>query len=188
MSHMKNDMELNEKAVVPKDKGGDGEKSGGQKHKSPRKGWRWTTVDTIILLMVLFAIGGIVARSLMQHRAAGAQSAPETYFVSMSITEIYEDALVGFKAGDALYLYEDDTLVGFVGQYENGERAIYDMAAVADKKDCATAKVIFFTQDATQRDGALLLEEAGIYLVPGAVLTMRTDTAVFEVRILEIRK
>ncbi|MBE6585054.1 MAG: hypothetical protein E7645_00845 [Ruminococcaceae bacterium] len=186
MSYTKNEMELNEKAVSARDKGAESEKQVGKKPKQPRKGSRWTAVDTVILLMVLLAVAGVVARSFMQTPKVTPQD-NATYFVEFNIKEIHQSALEGLQAGDALYLYETNALVGYIGKYENDKIAINETGAVEGKKGYVTAWGCMFCRDASYKDGALLVEGTDTYLVPGSVMLLRTDKAVFEVEITKIR-
>ncbi len=193
MSTMKHDMDQNGKIPAPAP--GDGmpetpnEKKGKNEKRATKKSLRWTAIDTFILLLVLLGIAGVVVRSFVKlDGKSETEISGGPYYVEFTVQEVHADVLEEFCISDRFYLYETGELVGFLGYYADGERALKAGSPVSDGDGhLVTADGCLYCPEGRMENGGLLLEGVDSYLVPGAVLRLRTDRAVMTVEITRIR-
>lgn len=152
---------------------------------------RWTVVDTLILLLVLLSVAGLVYRVIYAMRRESAD--PTLHSVYFEVLEVHEDVLAEVQGFDAVYLYENDVRLGYIGVHQDpvtGERSVFlDVAPApgASGDDRVTARGCMFCANATvSAGGGLRIGESGRILVPGSVLEIRTDRALLTVRITSI--
>ena len=188
MSAMKNDMDKNEKMAPSAPREAETEKSTERSSGKNGKGLRWTAVDTTLLLLILLAIAGVVVRGVMDHRQKEKIPAEGPFYVDFKVEEIHSSVLDEIKSSDALYLYGTGELVGYVGFYDDGTRALHALPIVeADNDTSVAAEGCMVCLEGIYRNGSLLVTGMDRYLSPGSVLTLRTDRAVMTVEILNIR-
>ena len=136
-------------------------------HK-PKK--RWSAMDTVILLLVLVAVAGLVYRVVYAARK-DAEADPTMYRVYFEVLETHENVLAEVEGFDAVYLYENDTRLGYIGVYLD------------------TATGILICNNATvSAGGGLMVGDSGRYLTPGSVLEVRTDRVLMTIRITSVRE
>jgi hypothetical protein len=152
---------------------------------------RWSAVDTMILLLVLLSIAGLVYRVV--YAAQKGSSEPTLHSVSFEVTEVHEDVLAEVEGFDAVYLYENDVRLGYIGKCRDevtGELSVfYDVAPAsgASEDGRVTAKgCMFCTNALPAAGGGLRIGESGRILVPGSVLEIRTDRALLTIRVTSI--
>lgn len=193
MSTMKHDMDQSGKLSAPISKETTNEQHPEKQNsegKSPKKsGGRWTAIDTVILLLVLVAIAGVIVRSFVLPGEKDDQAVAEgAYYVEFTVHEIHAEVLEEFRISDRFYLYETNELVGYLGYYADGTRALQAMAPVMEGDDrLVTAEGCLYCPDARMENGCLLLKDTDTYLAPGAVLKLRTDRATMTIEIKKIR-
>ena len=193
MSTMKRDADQNEKNAASLIKEPIGEVSGEKKPENrkrlPKKGLRWTAIDTFILLIVLLAIAGAVVRSFVNFdEKSESEVVGGPYYVEFTVREIHTDVLAEFEISDRFYLYETGEFIGYLGYYANGERALKATSFVEGGNGAlVAAEGCLYCSEGTLKNGGLLLKDVNSYLVPGAVLRLRTDRAVMTVEITKIR-
>ncbi len=193
MSTMKHDMDQNGKLSAPISKETTNEqhpeKQSSEGKRSKKKGGRWTAIDTVILFLVLVALAGVVVRSFVFPNGKDTHTVAEgPYYVEFTVREIHAEVLEEFNVSDRFYLYETNELVGFLGYYADGTRALQAVAPVAEEDDrLVTAEGCLYCPDGKMENGSLLLTETGTYLAPGAVLKLRTDRATMTIEIKKIR-
>lgn len=154
-----------------------------------RKG-RWSVVDTVIVLLVLLAVAGLVYRVVYAARTESEKN-NKMYRVYFEVSETHEDVLSEVAGFDAVYLYENDVRLGYIGVYEDTATGEYMVALTPDpteKSDMATASGCLVCTEGVMRDGGLLVGESGRYLTPGSELEVRTDRALLTIRITSIRE
>ena len=158
----------------------------------PKK--RWSAMDTVILLLALVAVAGLVYRVVYAARK-DAESDHAMYRVYFEVLETHENVLAEVEGFDAVYLYENDTRLGYIGVYQDTATGEYAAAlnttpAVgATSSHHVTATGILICDHATvSAGGGLMVGDSGRYLTPGSVLEVRTDRALMTVRITSIRE
>ena len=163
-----------------------------KKMNKPKK--RWSAMDTVILLLVLVAVAGLIYRVVYAARKE-AEADPVMYRVHFEVLETHKDVLAEVKGFDAVYLYEDDTRLGYIGVYQDTATGEYTAALNvtpaqgATGSDRVTATGILICTDASPASGGgLWVGDSGRYLTPGGVMEVRTDRALLTVRITSIRE
>lgn len=168
-----------------------------QNHSTARteRKWHWSVIDTVILLLVLLAIGGVVYRVIAAVRREDSSTPNKLYDVYFAVDSIHENVLAEIECFDAVYLYENDIKLGYIGAYRNREtgetRPALDVSAGANP---AGANMVAIQQGymvcsaGTMTNGSLMIGEAGCYLSRGSVLEIRTDRVLMTIRILDIRE
>ncbi len=193
MSTMKHDMEQNGKTSAALSKEATNElhteKQNPDGKRPGKKGGRWTAIDTVILLLVLVALAGVIVRSFVIPGGKDELAVTEgPYYVEFTVREIHAEVLEEFSVSDRFYLYETGELVGFLGYYADGTRALKAVAPVTEGNDrLVTADGCLYCSDGKMENGSLLLKDTSTYLAPGAVLKLRTDRATMTVEIKKIR-
>ncbi len=161
-------------------------------NRKVRRG-RWSAVDTVILLLVVLAIAGVVYRTLVTIRKEEAAVIDTTYEVYFEVAETYEDTLAEIRGFDAVYLEENQQRLGYVGVYKDmstGEhRVAMTVTPVAGSggADRATAIGCMIASGSLMADGSLAIPGSDRYLTPGSELVVRTDRALFTIRVTGIR-
>ena len=155
----------------------------------PKK--RWTVIDTVVVLLVLVAVAGLVYRVIYSARKdAEVETTP--YRVYFEVLETHKSVLDEVKGFDAVYLYEDDIRLGYIGVYQDQTTGEYTPALTVspgEEMDHVTATGILVCNNATLAPGGgLRVEDSGRYLTPGSVVEVRTDRAILTVRITSIRE
>lgn len=155
----------------------------------PKK--RWTAMDTVVLLLVLVAVAGLVYRVVYAARK-DMEAEPAPYRVYFEVLETHKDVLAEVRGFDAVYLYEDDICLGYVGVYQDLATGEYTPALTVspgEEMNHVTATGILVCNDATiAPGGGLRVGDSGRYLTPGSVLEVRTDRAILTIRITSIRE
>lgn len=153
----------------------------------PKK--RWTVIDTVVLLLVMAAVAGIIARVVYTARRE-AEADPAIYYVDFEVMEIHRDVLAEVKGFDAVYLYESDVRLGYMGVYQDGAVALTPTSAAGTAdSNLVTAKGTLVCNNATPaQSGGIQAGNSGRYLTPGSVLEVRTDRAVMTIRITAVRQ
>ena len=193
MSTMKHDMDQNGKssASLQKELSGEThtEKKNNEGKRGEKKGLRWTAIDTVILLLVLVALAGVIVRCFVLPSAEDdlAENG-NAYYVEFTVREIHTDVLEEFEVSDRFYLYETGEMIGYLGYYDDGSRALTAGGPVSeDNTRFVTADGCLYCTNGKMENGSLLLQDVSTYLTPGAVLQLRTDRAVMTVEITKIR-
>ena len=154
----------------------------------PKK--RWTVIDTVVVLLVLVAIAGAVYRVVYFARK-DMKKEPTPYRVYFDVLEIHEDILAEVKGFDAVYFYEDDIRLGYIGVYQDKNTGAYSPALTitpAEEMYHVTATGILICNNAIPAPGGgLRVEDSGRYLTPGSVVQVRTDRVLLTIRITSIQ-
>ena len=154
----------------------------------PKK--RWTVIDTVVVLLVLLAVAGLVYR-VIYTAYKDTQKESTLYRVYFEVMETHEDVLAEVKGGDAVYSYEEDVRLGYVGVYQDrttGELTVLTTSHT-EKMNYVTATGFMVCNDATLAPGGgLRVEDSGRYLIPGSVLEVRTDRVILTIRITSIQE
>lgn len=155
---------------------------------------RWSAMDTVILLLVLVAVAGLVYRVIYAARK-DAEADPALYRVYFEVLETHKNVLAEVEGFDAVYLYEDDTRLGYIGVYQDTATGEYTAAlnitpaTGATGSHRVTATGIMICSNAVPASGGgLLVGDSGRYLTPGSVVEIRTDRALLTVRITSVRE
>jgi hypothetical protein len=164
-----------------------------KKNQSDKQRRRWSAVDTVILLLVLVSVAGLVYR-IVYAANKDAAAEPVMYRVYFEVLETHEDVLAEVKGFDAVYLYENDVCLGYIGVYEDTATGDYTVAltpspapgATGDNR--VTAVGCMVCTDATPVNGGIRVGDSGRYLVPGSILEVRTDRALLTIRVTSVRK
>jgi hypothetical protein len=164
-----------------------------KKNQSDKQKRRWSAVDTVILLLVLVSVAGLVYR-IVYAANKDAAAEPVMYRVCFEVLETHEDVLAEVKGFDAVYLYENDVRLGYIGVYEDTATGDYTVAltpspapgATGDNR--VTAVGCMVCTDATPVNGGIRVGDSGRYLVPGSILEVRTDRALLTIRVTSVRK
>ena len=158
----------------------------------PKK--RWSAMDTVILLLVLVAVAGLVYRVVYAARK-DAEADPAMYRVYFEVLETHENVLAEVDGFDAVYLYENDTRLGYIGVYQDTAPGEYTAALTttpavgATGSHRVTATGILICNNATvSAGGGLMVGDSGRYITPGSVLEVRTDRALMTIRITSVRE
>ncbi len=159
-----------------------------KKAKNPK---RWTVVDTVLVLMLLLAIGGILMRGFLPEVSLADTDKDVTagpYYVEFAVAEIHPMVLSEINAFDPLYLYDTGELVGYVGVYDDGSIALHTVALQPTNPSGNVAvEGCMVCLEGVYREGSLLVKGMDTYLSLGSTLVLRTDRAVFTVEITDIR-
>ena len=163
--------------------------------KDNRKGrrGRWSAVDTVLLLLVILAIAGVVYRTMVTIRKEDSAVIDTTYEVYFEVVENFEDTLAEIRGLDAVYLAENQQRLGYVGVYKDvatGEhRVALTITPVAGDGGSARATAIgcMISSGNLMADGSLAIPGSDRYLTPGSELVVRTDRALFTIRVTGIR-
>ena len=155
---------------------------------------RWSAVDTLILLLIVVAVAGLVYRVIYAARK-DASADPAMHRVYFEVLETHEDVLAEVKGFDAVYLYENDARLGYIGVYQNsatGEQTVAlqvtpAVGATGDGRVTATGCMVCTGGTLTSvAGGSLLIGDSGRYLTPGSILEVRTDRALLTIRITSV--
>ena len=163
-----------------------------EKNWNQRNQRRWSAVDTVILLLIVVAVAGLVYRVIYAARR-DAEADPAMHRVYFEVLETHENVLAEVKGFDAVYLYENDARLGYIGVYRDtatGEQTVAlqvapAVGATGDKRVTATGCMVC-TGGTWASGGSLLIGDSGRYLTPGSVLEVRTDRALLTIRITSI--
>lgn len=162
--------------------------------KKKNKTRRWSAADTTVVILVVLALAGLVVRlivsggkDLSDYKGDGA-----TYAVEYTVDEIYEDAVDSIRALDTVTLVETGDSIGYIAPYDDYAPVISKMYIDGDAsiKDSEFLKVsvegTFFCNNATMKDGCLLVADGGKYIAPGSQVQLATPTAILDVKIVKI--
>ena len=148
-----------------------------------RKGKKseFTAVDAVVLLLVLVAVVGAVFGWVYQALDNGSElDESATYAVTFRISETHGDVVDGLAVGDAVYLLEDGSFLGY----------LRDDLSVCDVTDAAYADRVTGTGSMVCLGNisgrSLELGEGGRCLTPGDTLLVRTEREFLTIDILEI--
>ena len=160
-------------------------------HQAKRRGkFRWSAVDTLILLLVILAIAGCVLRVVYAANQE-IEKPSEQYLIQFTVSDIHKDIVAEIEKRDAVYFYETDQRLGFMAVTQDA--ATGDLVSTLDIKpvegtDLVTVTGWLICFDGTMGEGGLYIEGSGRYLTPGITVEVRTDRARFTVCITEIRE
>ena len=160
-------------------------------HQAKRRGkFRWSAVDTLILLLVILAIAGCVLRVVYVANQE-IEKPSEQYLIQFTVSDIHKDIVAEIEKRDAVYFYETDQRLGFMAVTQDA--ATGDLVSTLDIKpvegtDLVTVTGWLICFDGTMGEGGLYIEGSGRYLTPGSTVEVRTDRARFTVCITEIRE
>ena len=163
-----------------------------QKGKSPRK-YRWSAVDTCILLLILAVLAGLIWRVVDAALREQDDGKRVMYAVYFTVEDTHKNVLGEIGGFDAVYDPEDGTKLGHIAAYEDPETGRFlpvmtlKPAVNTPNADYVSATGCMICTAATEKDGSLAVDGSGRYLTPGSTLTIRTDRALLTVRITEIR-
>ena len=153
-----------------------------------KKTKRWTAVDTVIVFMILLALGGVVLRGVVDWRQGAETPTSGPYYVDFSVAEIDASVLAEIRPFDPLYVYETGELVGYVGVYDDGTMALRLLSpSAATANGGVAAEGCMVCLEGVYQNGSLLVTGMDTYLTSGSRLTLRTDRAVISVEIRAIR-
>ncbi len=172
-----------------------------------RTGRRWSAVDTAILVLVVLAVAGIVARVIVAYRDAeeAKQVERSNYRIHFTVDEMQASVLDEIEGGDIVYIREDGTRLGYIGvELANTEvpaggettdesEPLYDKALVArpieggTDPDAVTVEGVILCTDWQLVDGSLKWKDGDRLLTRGSVVEVRTDRATMLIRITEIQ-
>lgn len=175
-----------------------------------RENRRWTAVDTGILLLVLVAVIGLFYRVIWSYNQEKAsRSEAKTYYrIHFTVEEMQLSVFNEMEGGDMLYIREDGTPLGYIARRvvegatesdASSEEAsvTYDKAMVPHHvdeidgdPDTAVAKAVEGVIVCTEwqlSDGSLINGQGDRLLTLGTTLDVRTDRAVMQIRITDIK-
>ena len=163
-----------------------------ENHRMKKNKKRWSVVDTVIILLILVSVAGLVYRVVYAARK-DADADPTMYRVEFEVMETHRSVLDEIQAFDAVYLYENDVRLGYVGAYETSVTGKYVAALFpvsnAEDEARATATGVMICANATlSSGGGLQVGDSGRYLTPGSVLEVRTDRALLTIRVTSVRE
>lgn len=166
----------------------------GRANKKKSRSRRWSAADTVVVILAVLALAGIVARlivfsgkDLADYRGDGV-----TYAIEYTVDEIYEDAVDSIKALDTVTLLETGDTIGYIAPYDDYAPVINKMYIDGGEnvKDSEFLKVSIkgtvFCNNATMKDGCLLVADGGKYIAPGSQVKLATPTAILDVKIVKI--
>ena len=163
--------------------------------KKKTKNRRWSASDTVVVIVIVLALAGIVGRlivfggkDLTDYKGDGV-----TYAVEFTVDEMYKDTVDSIKAMDTVTLLETGDSIGYVAPYDDYAPAIKTelIANEGNAKDGQFVKVAisrgtFFCNNATFKDGCLLVADGGKYIAPGSQVQIATPTAILDIKIIKI--
>lgn len=159
----------------------------GQRMKQGKR--RWSPIDTVILVLVLLAIGGAILRVVDMSRQDRLNRDDTMYLVSFVVDDIHTDVLAEIHGTDAVYLYEEEMLVGYVAM-DSGTDIHAPLDIIPPREDAEEnhvgAKGRLLCTTGTYLNGGLLIGKSGRYLIPGSVVKVRTDRALLTLRVTQI--
>lgn len=148
-----------------------------------RKGKKseFTAVDAVVLLLVLVTVLGAVLGWVYQALDDGSDlDEGAAYAVTFRISETHRDVADGLSVGDAVYLIEDGSFLGY----------LRDDLAVQDETDAAYPDRVTGTGSmvcvGNINGRSLELGDGGRCLTPGDTLLVRTEREFLTIDILEI--
>lgn len=164
----------------------------GQRMKQGKR--RWSAMDTVILVLVLLAIGGVVFRVVDASYRDRVKRDDKMYVIGFTVEDIHRDVLAELKGADAMYLYEEDAFLGYMGMFrdETTNTTSPALEVIPPKADAqaghvgATGHLVCTT--GTAMNGGLLVGKSGRYLIPGSEVVVRTDRVLLTLRVTEIRE
>ncbi len=141
----------------------------------------FTAVDTVVLLFVLLTVFGAVFGWVYQTTNDERDLEREvSYAVVFRVGEIHRDVVNGLSDKDALYVAEDDCLVGYL----NGTLTAEDETDTSDTDLVSATGNMICTGNMT--GGSLKVGGTDRVLTPGDILYLRTERVIFTIEILEI--
>ncbi len=151
---------------------------------------RWSAADGVVLLLLLCALVSLVVRVVLAYIQRGDKVTPDLYDVTFEVTAVQRDILDNIEPFDAVYLYQDDTMLGYVGVYLD-EEGNQQVALIVEDNPDSTGSVVSATgciicTGGVQMDDGGLAVRNGLYLAPGSVVDIRTDRALLTVRITSV--
>lgn len=163
--------------------------------KKNTKSRRWSSSDTAVVIVIVLALAGIIGRlivfggkDLTDYNGDGV-----TYAVEFTVDEMYKDTADSIKAMDTVTLLETGDSIGYVAPYDDYAPAIKTeiIANEDNAKDGKFVKVAisrgtFFCNNATYKDGCLLVADGGKYIAPGSQVQIATPTAILDIKIVKI--
>ncbi len=142
----------------------------------------WTVVDTVIVILLLVAIGATFFR--WAYDIVGKQEADEmigNYYVIFQIDETHGSIVEGLEGGDALYLAEDGTFLGRLCHDSLTTVQVTD----ADHPGYVMGKAAMLC-DGSMKENSLHVVGLNRYLTPGDQICVRTEREVFVLCVTEI--
>ena len=148
-------------------------RNGGRKNE-------FTTVDAVVILLVLMTVIGAVIGWVYQATADRDDALQATYILNFSVCETHRSVIDGLTVGDAVYVMEDGSLFGY----------LRDGLAVQDGSDAQNPDVGVTGMGSVlcsgQLDGRSLEMDDGRCLTPGDTLVVRTERELLTIEVLEI--
>jgi len=161
--------------------------------KEKNRSRRWSAADTAVAVLILLAVVGIVGRlvffggsDVKDYMGDGV-----VYSVEYTVDEIYEATANSIKAMDTVSLLETGDAIGYIAPYADYTPVIEKIYIDGeDFSDGEYLKVslrgIIFCNNAVMRDGCLFVADGGKYIAPGSHLTLATETALLDVKVVSI--
>ena len=154
----------------------------------------WSAMDTVILVLVLLAIGGLIFRVVDMSRKDRLTKDETMYVIRFTVEDTHREVLSEITGAEKVYLYEGDALVGYFGVYRD-EATNMDSPAltiVPPRGDAPEGHVgaegYLVCTTGKAMNGGLLIGESGQYLIPGSEVAVRTDRVLLTLRVTEIRR
>ncbi len=152
----------------------------------------FSVVDVVILLLVLVAVAGVVYRVVYPALSDAVAEEEASYVVNFEIFETHMDILGAVRGGDAVYVAETNTRLGYIGyRAVEGTEEYEAMLTVTpvgsdEGPNRAIGEGQMVCTKGRMQNGALLVSGSDVYMTPGSELEVRTDRALFTIRITAV--
>lgn len=151
--------------------------------RTPRGGGRkneFTTVDAVVILLVLMTVIGAVIGWVYQATTDRDDALQATYIVTFRICETHRVVIDGLTVGDAVYVMEDGSLLGYLR-----DDLVVQNGSDDQNPDLGVTGVGSILCSGLLEGRSLELDD-GRCLTPGNTLLLRTEREFLTVEILEI--
>ncbi len=151
---------------------------------------RWSTMDTVIALLVFVALVGLLYRVVVAYADAKdiEQNEAVTYRIFFEADGVALPVLDELQSGDMMYLHDGGTPLGSIEGSATEERALTVLDPVVEGVEVVSVAGVLYCTNGTLTDGSLLVSNSDQYLTKGSVVTLRTDRVIMTVRITEIQE
>ncbi len=162
------------------------------KEKSLRRkqGRGWSALDTLMVLAVVLAIGGVLLRAFMPTKEPQADAVQGPYYVYFTVAEINATVLEQIGGEEALYLYDTQEKIGYVAveDEENRKPALWQTDVLSEKSgQMVSAKGCMVCINGAWQNGSLIPDGTEKHIAPGSVLTLCTERAKLVIEVTQIQ-
>ena len=167
---------------------------------------RWSAADSVIAFLVVLSVAGLIYRLFifddkMVESGGNIHSDGKIYALEYTVDSTYEAVADSIKAMDKVSLLETGDYIGYIAPYDDYSPVISkkyldgvkgpseDKNAASDAHtpyDMVSLEGTLFCNASTMQSGSLYIAESERFISPGSEITVCTDTAILNIKVISI--